>query len=280
MMKSILKQAVWTSALLGISFTPPASKNIIKNEDGGGLEAIIVETYYISDSLDATDTAGGYLAPGSVTYRIYVDMAPGYKLQTVYGYPEHPLSINTTTTFFNNKAYGQSSGCFINNSQLNKNTTALDSWIAFGAPCKLNMGILKAIDTTGTIVGGMNNDGGSAGIPGGLLRSEAAGIALTTADGLFPWSSTPMVSVTGTDLSPFDGPNNGQFIMAEGLWSYDLGVQGPTPENQVLIAQITTTGRLSFKLNVGLQSPNGEPEAYVAQNPIDGEIIFAELERN
>ena len=32
-----------------------------------GLEAIIVEKYYVSDEADAKVTEGGYLKPGSVT---------------------------------------------------------------------------------------------------------------------------------------------------------------------------------------------------------------------
>ncbi|MEY4593948.1 MAG: hypothetical protein RIQ47_358, partial [Bacteroidota bacterium] len=38
------------------------------------VENVIVERYYVSDASDATDTIGGGLAAGSVTYRIYIDL--------------------------------------------------------------------------------------------------------------------------------------------------------------------------------------------------------------
>ena len=45
-----------------------------------GLENIIVEKFYISDANDAAaNLDGGVLPVGSVTYRIYADMLPGYR---------------------------------------------------------------------------------------------------------------------------------------------------------------------------------------------------------
>jgi len=64
-----------------------------------GLEAVIVETYYISDANDATDTDGGTLTAGSVTYRVYVDMAPNFEFQAAYGDANHEMFIETTTQF-------------------------------------------------------------------------------------------------------------------------------------------------------------------------------------
>ena len=63
-----------------------------------GLEGIIVEKYYISNENDkAVDGDGGELPNNSVTYRVYVDMLPGYIFQAAYGVPEHELKISTTT---------------------------------------------------------------------------------------------------------------------------------------------------------------------------------------
>ena len=51
-----------------------------------GLERVVVETYYISDANDTNaNIDGGTLPIGSVTYRIYADMLPGYKFQAAYG---------------------------------------------------------------------------------------------------------------------------------------------------------------------------------------------------
>jgi hypothetical protein len=60
-----------------------------------GLENVYVERYYVSDAIDAANS-NDPLPAGSVTYRIYADMLPGYTVQTVYGVPAHPLSMTTS----------------------------------------------------------------------------------------------------------------------------------------------------------------------------------------
>jgi len=151
-----------------------------------GLEDIIVETYYVSDANDATDTDGGSLAEGSVTYRVFVNMLPGFELQAIYGNANHELFLETTTEFFNNEDRGEETGDVINDTRLDENTVALDSWLTLGAASDEHIGVPKALDTDGSIVGGDNNDGGSDGVAGGLLSNAdvAAGMPLTTADGL------------------------------------------------------------------------------------------------
>lgn len=112
-----------------------------------GLEAIIVEKYYISDEADAKITEGGYLKPGSVTYRIYVDMKPKYSLQAVYGISGHPLKIATTTYFFNNTVNGGAVANDVSRLKLDQHSTMLDSWISVGAGSDADYGILKTDDT-------------------------------------------------------------------------------------------------------------------------------------
>src|SRR4051794_24064847 len=74
------------------------------------VEKVIVEKYYISDANDATDTTGGYLEPGSITYRIYIDMVRGCKLKKIYGDAGHPIRFTAAAPFFNNAADGKSFG--------------------------------------------------------------------------------------------------------------------------------------------------------------------------
>ena len=67
-----------------------------------GLEGIVVERYYCSDKNDSVVTDKyssdkGTLPVGSITYRIYADMLPGYKFQAAFGIPGHPLKISTST---------------------------------------------------------------------------------------------------------------------------------------------------------------------------------------
>ncbi|MFM1933029.1 MAG: hypothetical protein RL226_2332 [Bacteroidota bacterium] len=245
-----------------------------------GLENVVVETYYVSDSNDATDTDGGELVEGSVVYRIFIDMAAGYELQAVYGNNAHPLLVNTTTYFFNNEDRGEVTGDAINDIRLDENTVAVDSWITLGAASDAHFGIPKNADTDGSIVGGANNDGGSEGVAAGLLSNEdpMAGIPLTTADGLIPAILPSSVVTLGMDVSMLGDVNApGPFTTSSGAWSVLEGVQGATADNIVLIAQFTTHGDLSFQLNVQLGTPSGGTENYVYSNPQGGEFFFAGL---
>src|SRR5262245_21258057 len=79
-----------------------------------GFKNIIVEKYYISDSNDSVGSIGygDNLPVGSTTYRIFVDLLPGYKFQAAFGtqdvsqIPLHTLKIMTTTSFYNNTDRG------------------------------------------------------------------------------------------------------------------------------------------------------------------------------
>ena len=92
-----------------------------------GLEKIIVEKYYVSDANDAAKSVGT-LPEGSVTYRIYADMLPGYQFMMAYGTPAHPLNIKSTTSFFNNEDRGSFSPSYTK-TNAKKNTVMLDSWL-------------------------------------------------------------------------------------------------------------------------------------------------------
>ena len=92
-----------------------------------GLENIIVEKYYIANTADV-NSSGGKLLPNSVTYRVYVDMAPNYKLQAVYGDVNHALKFTTSTSFFNSEDRGSVSANAIPAANLKENLNALDSY--------------------------------------------------------------------------------------------------------------------------------------------------------
>ena len=112
-----------------------------------GLENIIVEKYYVSNPADATGTlnaTGDILLDGSVTYRIYADMLPGYKLKAVYGVTGHPLVFNTTTTFFNNS--DNTATPTFNLSTADDGSVMLDSYLTIGAACNGVFGVLKTED--------------------------------------------------------------------------------------------------------------------------------------
>lgn len=225
----------------------------LTKEGGSGLEGIIVEKYYTSKAKDSADTSGGLLPKGSVTYRIYVDMEPGYTLQAVYGVPKHELIIKTTTSFFNNKTCKARTGDKINEAKVNENSVSLDSWLSIGAATESHFGVLKNEDTDGSI----------------LTRDF-----FKKSDGLLA-GTIPKLVLFGIDLDSFGLQNNtSTFSTDNGSIAVLGGMKGPTNENKVLIAQLTTTGKLSFELNLQLGTPHGGTIRYVAKNPESGEVQF------
>lgn len=236
-----------------------------------GLENIIVETYYITDANDANaDADGGVLPVGSVTYRVFVDMLPGYKFQAAYGVPGHELRIETTTLFFNNEDRGATTPTY-SKVQARNNTVMLDSWFSVGAACAGQMGVLKADDdTVATVINSYS--------PPVLQNSDPlAGIPLTERDGMLP--GTPeAVTFVGFDPSMFDAQNDGtngpSFVTDNGSWAALNGSSGLTADNRVLIGQFTTDGNFSFELNVQIGTPAGGIENYVARNPVGSEVLF------
>ena len=241
--------ALLLTATVNAQYAPP---------DCGALEQIIVETYYISDANDAADTDGAgvpQLTDGATTYRIYVDLKPGYSLETVYGNTTHNLDLSTTTQFWNNTDRGEVTGDLIDANRLDENTVALDSWLSMGAASDSHWGVLKSEDPDGSEVGGANNDGGSTGIPMLASTNINAGIPLTTADGLIT-GTVPAVTSIGVDLSVFADVPGATFTVSNGAWAVLGGVIGNTAENKVLIAQLTTNGQLSFTLNMRVHIPD------------------------
>ncbi len=250
------------------------------------IENLIVETYYISDSLDATDsTQGRTIEPGSVTYRVYLDLAPGSKIRKIYGDQNHPLIIRSTEDFYNNidrpNAYF---GYLINRNWFSGNPTiGLDSWLTLGIACRLSStqyyGVLKTEDNDGSFVGGSNNQGGSSGVPGGILinNDPEAGIPITAADGYMPgaaptgqWFDYGFFDASlGHDTTVFGSLYTGkEFNSRIAVLQQSDGVIGKTADNIVLVAQLTTKGELSFELNVQLEESNGTIVHYVANDSV------------
>jgi hypothetical protein len=137
-----------------------------------GLEGIIVEKYYIANAADAAGSVGT-LPVGSVTYRIWVDMLPGYKFKMAYGDGANPLKLTTTTTFFNNEDRGATTPSYTV-TQAKANTVMLDSWLSVGAANSAKLGVMKSEDDgVGTYVnanGLLANTDAAMGIP--LSSSE------------------------------------------------------------------------------------------------------------
>lgn len=239
-----------------------------------GLEGVVVEKYYVTDAADAAGSSG-ILPVGSVTYRIYADLAAGYNFQALYGVPDHELRVETTTSFFNNEDYGNTSPNGISATNIRKNSTMLDSWFSVGAACNGKLGVLKTEDTDGSV-------GNNIGI---LANNDpTAGIPLSTSDGMV--AGTPL-SVTFVGLN---NSGNGDLAVIDGISQFGNlfttnngsvaalgGATGATVTNHVLVGQFTTDGVFSFKLNMQVGTPSGGVEQFVADNPIGSEILFSDL---
>ncbi len=247
-----------------------------------GLQGIVVEKYYQADANDvANATANGAVTPlttNSVTYRVYVDMAAGYKFNSLFGNASHNLTVNTTTGFYNDPSYGTSlNPGTISGTNIRKNTAMIDSWFTTGGAAGSKAGVLKSEDTDGTVghANGLlaNNPGGCFGLP--IMGGSGQ-------DGFLPSSGTTYVVPNGlglgTALDVLDQTNGGSIVLTNGSIAALGGVQGPTSSNMVLVAQFTTNGQLSFALNLQIQNiATGVAENYVSSNPTGAELTHPSL---
>ncbi|MFM7767744.1 MAG: Ig-like domain-containing protein, partial [Bacteroidota bacterium] len=236
------------------------------------IDSVFVEKFYVSNAADAAGSVGA-LPVGSVTWRFYIDLAPGHELQAVYGNAAHQLRFQTTTGFFNNEDRGATTANAIGASFLDDNSVYLDSYISVGAVGANRLGVPKVEDNT------TNN------IPFVLLQNAdpSAGFPLTQRDGA---NATAVVvdAVTAvnisTELSVFDATSNAGnlFSTTNGSWANLNGSEGPNATNRVLVAQITTNGVLSYELNVQVRNTTTlQVFNYVASNPAAGEVTIAGL---
>ncbi len=233
------------------------------------LEKVILEKYYVSDANDSTDIDGGGVPVGSTTYRIYLDLKPGTVLKRIYGDENHPFSISSSEVFFNNILDGETFGKDFIKGRYEENTVALDTWLTLGQTAKQGTkyyyGILKDQDTDGSFVGGTNNDGGSAVVATGLLINEdttSFGRPLTEADGMDTLNSAPNSWLNSGILDLLSGDDStmfGRLVPQSGFESNNFhlscsGVSGTVADsNQVIIAQLTTLGELTFNINITVE---------------------------
>jgi hypothetical protein len=269
---------MFRTGLIGIILT---YSTIIQAQPG--FEQVVVETYYIADINDS----GTPLFPvptGAITYRVYVDLAPLWELQSIYGSTQSTsgeidtLVIRSTAPFFNNGIRGRAFGYLISTSHLDENTVLLDSWFSTGRCGDMSDGVLKLEDTNGALPSFPNLNG--------LLQHNdfAAGIPIHIQDGNIPGTITATwmpVGITPAELEIFDDINlfGSQFIVTNGaLTSFTTPIHGPNANNSVLIGQFTTAGVFSGQLNLQLRhSVTGEIQQWVADTPGPGQFSSPSL---
>ena len=247
-----------------------------------GLDGIVVERYYQANAADVSDaSAQGAVVPlttNSVTYRVYVDMAAGYKFSQIYGSPTHTMSVSSTANFYNDPNWGVSvDPGTVTTTNIRKNTGMIDSWFTTGGTAVGKVGVRKIDDTDGTLGNAQsilaNNPGSCFGAP---INGASAfdGMVNQVANTYLE----PNVLGLGASLDVLDQSAGNSITITDGAIAALGGVVGPTAGNLVLIGQFTTTGSLSFALNVQLINiATGVAENYVSSNPVGGELTSASL---
>ncbi len=244
---------------LSVSAQSYQNNYVITHEDSLALENVIVEKYYISDSTDWNNSTISPLPKCSVTYRIYIDMKPNYNLQLVYGNQKHNLVIETTTRFYNDLDADALTGFNVDSRKLSKGNIALDSWLTMGAASRGFTGILRSEDTSSFSF-----------ITNRPSLKKADGLT----KGILPDFKTFNLNL---DNSFNNDSTFSKFSTSNGGWAAPGGVKGPTEENRVLIAQLTTNGKLSFEINVQIGTPSGGYIQFVANNPEGSELKYEGL---
>lgn len=250
-----------------------------KDSVAQGLEDIIVETYYVSGAAEASIPGNFALPEGSVTYRIFIDMKPGYTLQSVYGAPGHEMILKTGTYFYNDPMHGHYISNLVMERMLPGHALMLDSWIAMGAASQQRYGVLKAEDDTSYTIVNLSE-------PPSMQGSHPlAGIPVKERDGIMLGDTLPpRVSQLGLDtlldvLYKQNIPMNGYVFRTDnGGWGCLGGAQGVDPaKNHVLIGQFTTNGDFYFEFNIQIGSAEHGVEQYVARKPMGNEQMHSGL---
>ena len=214
-----------------------------------GLERVIVEEYFVNHTQKIDE-----IPDSAITYRIYVDLEPGYRLQTIYGAPFHPFRFETSTAFYNHR-HGNLMGDNLVETMLNDMSYVLDSYVTIGAASNSHMGVLLGDDKDGSLLNTQffkENDG---------LKKDSIGE-------LIYYNLEPDI---------FSAENGSVFESENFLIGSYGGVSGPTPENRILIAQLTTDGDLSFEINIQIAKPKEDPIQFVARQPVAEGIYFEDL---
>lgn len=234
------------------------------------IERVFVEKFYCTSASDLkAQQFSGPINEGACTYRIYLDLKPGFRFQAAYGTPHHPLSISSSQMFFNHADIGNSQPNLIPARTLSRNITMLDSWLTAGAAGESFNGVPRNMDSIADIT-----------FEKGFLTSttEETSLSFSDADGLVynpsPWVPTfynmdealkGLTSVSRTNT--IEVTNGAWACMGKGSVGLDsLGT------NMVLIGQFTTSGELNYALNIMVGTPEGKSIKYVYSNPQAGEV--------
>jgi hypothetical protein len=239
------------------------------------LQGVYVEEYYHINKKDlSAQQLSGPIDDNAVTYRVFLDLAPGCRFQAAYGSPSHPLLIQSNANFFNHAEVGNFNVNVIPERMLKRNLVALDSWLSVGAVSENLVGIPKEND----VFGADDIYAFEKGFFPSKKNSEKKSIR--EIDGAYRGSfvAFPTFYNMDTATSVLGSVSNGKiFQINNGAWAClgkgSVGVDS-LGLNMVLIGQFTTSGGLDYKMNVMIRNSEGKSLRYVYENPQEGETVL------
>jgi hypothetical protein len=251
---------------------------LLRSNAQTGIEGVYIEQYYCVSSQDLNDKhLIGDLEEGMCTYRIYLDLLPGYRFQAAYGTEKHPLVIKSNGLFYNHPEVGNTQPNLIPSRTLKNNVVLLDSWLTAGAAGENYLGVPRKFDNQGEIV-----------FQKGFFKSttKESNLSFQECDGMYyrQFPSVPTFYQMDDALKGLAAVSRTNTIeLTNGAWACmgkgAVGVDS-TGTNMVLIGQLTTKGNLEYSLNIMVGSPDGKSTKYVYDNAQDGEVALAFLKGN
>jgi hypothetical protein len=243
-----------------------------------GLEGILFEKFYEVNEKDrSVQHLSGVIDEGAVTWRIFLDLEPGYRFQAAYGTTEHPLEFKSTALIYNHNGYGNYCPNVIMEKFFHKDILFLDSWFSTGAATETQLAIPRVydIDRQHDFIrfekGFLEHDLGD--VTGKLAMRDGMADAETMVFPTFYHMDEAQKQMMTTSVS-------NQVVIEDGAWAAmgkgALGLDS-LGRNHLLIAQITTAGDLECKLNIMIGTPDGKSLRYVYANPQDNEQFHPAL---
>ena len=239
-----------------------------------GIEQIFVEEFYHVTKADAAiPTKTGEIAEGAVTYRLYLDLLPGYRFQVAYGTPQHPIFIRSSAPFFNHIEVGNSNPNMIPERTYSKNIAMLDTWLSIGAAGENHLGVPLSLDTTQDwLAMEWNNEF----IQGELGQKWS----IKERDGMVRVEKMNFPTFYNMDeqkkLIHADNRTS-EIVVDNGAWAaLGRGTVGADSlnTNRSLLGQFTAAGELQYGLNIMIRTPEGKSIRYVYEHPGEGELVL------
>lgn len=222
------------------------------------LQDVFVEKIPVSAAAQAADPK---LNANSVTYRIFIKLAPEWRLSTVQGLFANPLLFITSTQFYNTADIGTSFPTYRPIPNMSQ-PLYYDSWITIGSYSRAASAskIVPLFED--------NTDGIRDGFILGAAENPSAIDPATQIDLIWGDQMGPSADY---GLEPAYEPENVIYYAAG-------GVAGATASNYICIGQWTTNGDFTFELGFQAYHPTRAAQNYVYRDAtVPGGFIYTPL---